>query len=86
MNTDLAFAQILLDASAAPFPLHAADHADQLASDDLLGLETSGLSVQFFANDAATGDTIAAPDIAPYLDYGSAVVGSANPALAGIEC
>lgn len=78
-NTDLAFTQAFLDPPAAPFPLHAAGHADQPALNDVLALETPGLSVQFFANDTATGAIIPAPDIASNLDYAPAVGGVGNP-------
>ena len=78
-NTDLALTQTFLDRSAAPFPLHATGHADQPALNDLLALETPGLSVQFFASDTATGTIIPSPDIASNLDYSPAVPGVGNP-------
>src|SRR5205823_6631151 len=78
-NTDLAFTQAFLDPPAAPFPLHATGDANQPALGDLLALETPGLSVQFFANDTATGAIINSPDIATMLDYAPAVGGVGNP-------
>jgi hypothetical protein len=78
-TTDLTFTQAFLDPPAAPYPLHAVDHGDQPALNDLLALETPGLSVQFFANDTATGLIIPAPDIASKLDYAPAAGGVGNP-------
>jgi hypothetical protein len=71
-NTNLDLAQILLDAPSAPFPLHAVGHADQPALEDILAVETPGLSVQFFAASTATGTPMSGPNIpdtASNLDY-----------------
>jgi hypothetical protein len=78
-NTDPAVARTLLDASSAPFPLHAVGVASQPAVSDLVALETGGLSVKFFANDTATGPVIPSPDLAPQLDYAPLVGGVGNP-------
>lgn len=79
VKTDLAFTQTFLDPPVAPFPLHAVGLGNQPAVTDVLALETSGLSVQFFANDIATGTLIPTPDIASNLDYAPAVNGVGNP-------
>ncbi|MFM9951807.1 MAG: neuraminidase-like domain-containing protein [Saprospiraceae bacterium] len=68
-DIDPAFTQIILDASSAPFPLHAISRADQPSLNDFLALETPGLTAQFYANDKATGTRIPAPAIASKLDY-----------------
>jgi hypothetical protein len=78
-NTDLVFAQMLLDPLAGSFPLHAAGHVDQPALNDLLAIETQGLSVQFFASNTASGAPIPASEIAANLDYAPLVAGVGNP-------
>jgi hypothetical protein len=78
-NMDLAVTETFLDSPAAPLPLHAAGHVDQLLLNDFLALETAGLSVQFFASDTATGLVITAPDIAPTIDYAPLAGGVGNP-------
>jgi hypothetical protein len=95
---DLAFAQALLAPSVtagAVYPLHAVSQPDQPALNDVLALETQGLSVQFFANDTATGTIIPFDELAANLDYAPAVGGGGNPlpanpthnsAISGIWC
>ena len=79
-KTDLAFAQAFLDPPAAPFPLHAVGHNDRPAVNDLLALETAGLSVRFFSNDTAGGPPISnVPEIAANLDYAPPNGESDNP-------
>jgi len=95
-STDLAFAQTLLDAPNDNFPLHAGARDDQSALHDMLGLETSGLSVQFFANNTAEGTIISgSPSIAVDINYAPEVDGVGNPlpgnpvstsAISGIWC
>jgi hypothetical protein len=89
-NTSLDLTQTLLD---APFPLHAVGQTDQPALNDLLALETQGLSVEFFAADTAKGTRMSGPnipDIASNLDYAPQTKNSlpANPtpgnAISGI--
>jgi ABC toxin N-terminal region/Neuraminidase-like domain/Putative peptidoglycan binding domain len=81
VNTDLAFAQTILDSTlpGTPYPLHAAGHDDQPALTDVLALERPGLSVQLFASDTATGPSIAFAPIAANLDYAPAVGAVGNP-------
>jgi ABC toxin N-terminal region/Neuraminidase-like domain len=76
---DLAFTQAMLDPPAAPYPLCAAGDANRPALDDVIALETPGLSVQFFANDTATGALIPFAPIVANLDYAPAVGGVGNP-------
>jgi hypothetical protein len=78
-NTDSVLTQTFLDPAATPYPLHAVDHSDQPALNDLLALETPGLSVQFFASDTAAGAVIPNPDIASSVDYSPAAGGTGNP-------
>jgi hypothetical protein len=77
-GTDLAFTQLVLDAPAAPFPLHAAGDAIQPALNDYLALEEAGLSVQFFASDTAAGPVIPSGKITADLDYAPLVGGQGN--------
>ena len=80
-TTDLAFAQTILDPtvpSGSPYPLHAVGHDDQPVLNDVLALEMPGLSVQFFANDTATGVLIPSAPIAANLDYAPPVAGIGN--------
>lgn len=79
VNTDLAFAQIFLAPAAGAMPLHAANQNTQPALNDLLALETAGLSVRFFAGDTVAGVPLAAPAIAADLDYAPTATGSTNP-------
>jgi hypothetical protein len=69
---DLAFSQALLDPFAAPYPLHAAGHADQPVLNDVLALETPGLAAQFFYRDTATGAVGLNVPNAANLDYDNA--------------
>ena len=78
-GTDIRMALALLDAPAAPYPLHASANPARPVLDDLLAVETTGLSVQFFANTTANGATIVAPDVAAMLDYSTAPAGIALP-------
>ncbi len=79
-STDLAFAQTLLDAPNDNFPLHAVALDDQPALNDMLELETTGLSVQFFANSTAEGTIISdSPSIAQDINYAPVVGGVGNP-------
>ncbi len=79
VNADPALTQSFLDPTGPPFALHAAGHSDRPALNDLLALETSGLAVQFFASDTATGTLIPSPDIASNLNYAPAVGATGNP-------
>ncbi|HEU5370514.1 MAG TPA: neuraminidase-like domain-containing protein, partial [Ktedonobacterales bacterium] len=78
-TTDPAFIQAILDASSAPYPLHAAGHADQPALNDVLALETPGLATQFFYRDTATGAVDMSVAASANLDY-SASGGNPLPA------
>ncbi len=88
-GAELTFAQVLLDAPVAPYPLHAAGHIAQPALDDILVLETPGLAARFFFRDTATG-TVDLPVQAPAsLDYtpGGGHLLPTNPtAGAAISC
>lgn len=79
VNTELTFAQVFLDPPATPLPLHAVGQGGQPALNDLIALETLGLSVQFFASDTATGAILPVSDIASNLDYAPTVGGTGNP-------
>lgn len=78
-QTTLDLARALLDTSPYGNALHAADDNNQPALNDILALETQGLSVQFFASDTATGTVIPSANIAANLDYAPAVSGVGNP-------
>ncbi len=80
-GADPALTQALLDAPAAPYPLHAAGHPDRPALDDVLALGTSGLAATFFFRDTATGVTDGTVEAAS-LDYapGGANTLPPNPA------
>lgn len=78
-QTNLDFARTLLDTSRYGNALHATDDNDQPALNDILALETQGLSVQFYANDTATGAVIPFASVAANLDYAPAVGGVGNP-------
>ena len=75
-QTSLDFARALL--GTPPFPIHAAGQAGQSALNDLLELESPGLSVKFFPNDNVR-IRLAAPGIASDLDYAPLVNGVGNP-------
>ena len=80
---DLEFTQVLLDAAAQPYPLHASGNQNKPALDDVLALETPGLSAQFFFRDTATGVVDVTVNAASTLDYSAATSNSlpANPTL-----
>ena len=78
-QTDLDFARALLDTSASGNALHAAGDKNQPALNDLLALETQGLTVQFFANDTASGTVITFADNAAKLDYAPMVSRGQRP-------
>lgn len=69
---DLPSTLALLAPAAAPYPLHAAGHADQPALNDVLALETPGLAVRFYFRDTATGAVDLNVPVAANLDYDSA--------------
>jgi hypothetical protein len=75
-NTDLDFTQAVLDPPSAPYPLHADGDTTRPALDDVLALETPGLTVQFFFGDTATGAADLSVPAAANLDYDS---GGGNP-------
>jgi hypothetical protein len=81
-QTDLEFATVLLQPTAKGMALHGANHTDQPALNDILALETQGLSVEFFARDTATGAIIPFANLATNLDYAPAAGNPlpANPA------
>src|SRR5262249_23730989 len=64
------------DPDVAPYPLHAAGHADRPALDDVIAIETPGLAARFFFRDTATGTVDLSVPAAAVLDYAP---GSANP-------
>ena len=71
-SVELDFVRMLLDQETSPYPLHAAGDPDRPALDDVLALETQGLSVQLFFRDTATGT----PDLSnpsAQLDYAPGV-------------
>ncbi|MBI1744418.1 hypothetical protein HYR54_15315 [Candidatus Acetothermia bacterium] len=72
----LEFAQVWLDPTSEPYPLHAAGDQNRAALDDVLALETLGLAVQFFFRDTATGTVDLSVPAAANLDYTS---GGSNP-------
>jgi hypothetical protein len=65
-GTDDAFARAVLDEAAV---LHAARDNTRPALDDLIALETPGLSARFFWRNTATGNADSTADAAPTLDY-----------------
>lgn len=69
---DLPSTLALLAPATAPYPLHAASHADQPALNDVLALETPGLAARFFFRDTATGAVALNVPVAANLDYDSA--------------
>lgn len=79
VSVDLSFGHALLDAPSAPFALHADAQVAKPGVMDVLALEQHGLTVQYFANDTATGAVIVAPDVASTLDYSPLVAGVGNP-------
>jgi len=78
-QTSLDFARVLLDTSIYDNVLHAADHNDQPALNDIVAVETQGLSVEFYASDTATGPVIPSASIAANLDYAPLVGAAGNP-------
>jgi hypothetical protein len=68
-STDLAFVTALLDAPAAPFPLHAAGQTGKPALDDAVAVDNSGLAVQFFNSVTATGTVSSSVAASGILDY-----------------
>jgi len=68
-SIELSDAQTLLDPDTTPYPLHAEGKPDQPALNDVLGLGTPGLAVQFFFRDTATGAVDASIQAAATLDY-----------------
>ena len=66
---DLPSTQALLNAPAAPYPLHAAGDQTQPALNDVLALETPGLAAQFFFRDTATGAVDQSDPSAANLEY-----------------
>ncbi|HEX2852658.1 MAG TPA: neuraminidase-like domain-containing protein [Opitutaceae bacterium] len=77
-GTDLAFTQTFVAPPAGLMPFHASNRANQPAVEDLLGVESAGLSVRFFASDTAGGPVLGTPSIASNLDYAPAAEGSEN--------
>ena len=77
-QTDLDLAGQLLNSSPIGNSLHSVADDAQPALKDFLSLETQGLSVQFFANDTATGAVIPSSGIAADLDYAPLVAGKGN--------
>jgi hypothetical protein len=73
--SDLPSTQSLVNAPAAPFPLHAAGDKTQPALNDVLAVETPGLAAQFYFRDTATGAVDKNDPAAATLDYSPA----ANP-------
>ncbi|HEY3132260.1 MAG TPA: neuraminidase-like domain-containing protein [Acidobacteriota bacterium] len=71
-SVDISLAQNLLDPEMAPYPLHAAEHTDQPALNDVIALETPGLAAQFFFRDTATGVADVTVPAAANLDYSKA--------------
>jgi hypothetical protein len=74
-QTDRGFAEALLDAVPVKNGLHAAAHNDQPALNDLVAVETLGLSVQFFDSDTAVDHPHPTVVAAANLAYAA---GSAN--------
>jgi hypothetical protein len=68
-GTDNAFARAVLDDTSV---LHAAGDSTKPALDDLIALETPGLSARFFWRNTATGNADSTADAAPTLDYSAA--------------
>ncbi|HXA84465.1 MAG TPA: neuraminidase-like domain-containing protein [Candidatus Dormibacteraeota bacterium] len=66
---DLPSTQALVNASAAPFPLHAGGDKTHPALNDVLAVETPGLAAQFFFRDTATGAVDKSDPAAANLDY-----------------
>ncbi|HEY0171737.1 MAG TPA: neuraminidase-like domain-containing protein [Pyrinomonadaceae bacterium] len=83
-DADFDFANSLLEKTGYGIALHAAADVNEPAMNDILALETQGLSVEFFANNVAGGPVIPAPPVAASLDYAPAPGGQnplpANPA------
>lgn len=69
---DLPSTQSLVNASAAPFPLHAGGDPTQPALNDVLAVETPGLAAQFFFRDTATGAADKNSAAEAVLDYSPA--------------
>lgn len=75
-GADPSMTRAILDAPAAPYPLHAAGHPDQPALDDVMALGRAGLAAQFFFSDTATGTVGPTVQAAASLDYAP---GGGNP-------
>ncbi|MFD7936579.1 neuraminidase-like domain-containing protein [Streptomyces sp. NPDC059755] len=66
-KTDVAFGAAILDNAAV---LHQVADPAHPALDDLVALDTAGLSADFFFRDTATGQADRSSDAEPTLDYG----------------
>ena len=81
-KADLGFASAVLDDAAV---LHAAANNTRPALDDLMAMETAGLSAQFFFRDTATGDVDRTSDAEANLAYSATGTNKlpANPVPGG---
>jgi hypothetical protein len=68
-SLDVASTKSFLDPGTAPFPLHAHTGPGQPLLDDILGIGTPGLAVDFFFADTATGPVGLSVDAAANLAY-----------------